>query len=186
MTQDVRALIFFNPAEEQQNIRVVSLRQWLDWAAGNKAQEWQVSLPMIQRGFVWKPAQIFELWDTLLQGLPIGALLVSELGKNVKSIPLTGQTAAIEAAGGSLGLVDGQQRTLAMLAGWPLPAGTPISHRLWVDFADTPRSGEHFRMRVTTRNQPFGFARDNPNSKLSLAERSKAKTEWMTTKLASA
>lgn len=186
MTQDVRALIFFNPAEEQQNIRVVSLRQWLDWAAGNKAQEWQVSLPMIQRGFVWKPAQIFELWDTLLQGLPIGALLVSELGKNVKSIPLTGQTAAIEAAGGSLGLVDGQQRTLAMLAGWPLPAGTPISHRLWVDFADTPRSGEHFRMRVTTRNQPFGFARDNPNSKLSLAERRKAQTEWLTTQPESA
>lgn len=172
-------MTFFNTAEGNQNIRVVTLRQWLDWAAGHKPEEWQISLPMIQRGFVWKPAQIIELWDTLLQGLPIGALLVSELGKGVRNIPLTAQAATVAASGGSLGLVDGQQRTLAMLAGWPLPAGTAISHRLWVDFADKPHGSERLRLRVTTRNQPFGFARDNPSTKLPLAERRKALTAWL-------
>ena len=32
---------------------------------------------MIQRDFVWEPLQIIGLWDTLIQGLPIGALLGS-------------------------------------------------------------------------------------------------------------
>lgn len=177
--QEVSDLSFFNPAEGNQNIRVVTLHQWLDWAAGHKANEWQVSLPMIQRGFVWKPAQILELWDTLFQGLPIGALLVSELEPGVHRIPLNGQFSSTTAAGGSLGLVDGQQRTLAMLAGWPVGQDIHISHRLWVDFADQPRSDERFCMRVTTRNQPFGFTRANPNAKLPLADRRKAQASWL-------
>lgn len=174
-------MIFFNAADGHQNIRIATLRQWLNWAAGHNPNEWQVSLPLIQRGFVWKPSQILELWDTLLQGLPIGALLVSELDKGVRSTPLTGTVSTTNAACGSLGLVDGQQRTLAMLAGWPLSAGTQISHRLWVDFADKPHNGERLRMRVTTRNQPFGFARDNPNAKLPLTERRKAQAAWLKT-----
>ncbi|KFE52448.1 hypothetical protein IV02_08425 [Pseudomonas syringae] len=170
---------FFNPVEGNQNIRVVTLHQWLEWAAGHRANEWQVSLPMIQRGFVWKPAQILELWDTLFQGLPIGALLVSELEAGVHRTPLNGQASSAVDAGGSLALVDGQQRTLAMLAGWPIRQDTPISHRLWVDFADQPRSDERVSMRVTTRNQPFGFSRANPNSKLPLADRRKAQASWL-------
>ena len=174
-------LSFFNAAEGHQNIRVVTLRQWLGWAAGLQPTEWHVSLPMIQRGFVWKNAQILELWDTLLRGLPVGALLVSELKKGVKNISLTQGDQATDDAGGMLGLVDGQQRTLAMLIGWPLPSTTLISHRLWVDFADKPHSGERLRLRLTTRNQPFGYTRDNPNAKLPLAERRKAQLTWQAT-----
>ncbi len=136
---------------------------------------------MIQRGFVWKPLQIIELWDTLLQGLPIGALLVTELQAGAKSVPLMQQQNDVQQhpkVSPRLGLVDGQQRTLAMLAGWPLPLGTPYSLRIWVDFADTPRSGDMLRLRITTRNQPFGFGRDTPNTKLSLTERRKAQDEW--------
>lgn len=172
-------MIFFDPVNSQKNIRVSMLSDWLDWAAGNKPKEWHVALPMIQRGFVWKPSQIIQLWDTLFQGLPFGALLVSELPKNTQSIALVGNTQSGKDQGcGRLGLVDGQQRTLAMLAGWPLPSQTPISHRIWVDFADTPRQGELLSLRITTRNQPFGYSRDNPNAKLSLSDRRKALTVW--------
>jgi hypothetical protein len=172
-------MIFFDPANAQKNIRVSRLCEWLDWAAGNRPDEWQVSLPMIQRGFVWKPSQIIQLWDTLFQGLPFGALLVSELPEDAQSIDLVShkQTATNQVYG-RLGLVDGQQRTLAMLAGWPLPSQTPISHRIWVDFADAPRKGELLSLRITTRNQPFGYSRDKPNVKLPLADRRKALTAW--------
>lgn len=172
-------MIFFDPANAQKNIRVSKLGEWLDWAAGNRPDEWQVSLPMIQRGFVWKPSQIIQLWDTLFQGLPFGALLVSELPKDAQSIDLVShkQTATNQVYG-RLGLVDGQQRTLAMLAGWPLPCHTPISHRIWVDFADAPRKGELLTLRITTRNQPFGYSRDKPNIKLPLSDRRKALTAW--------
>ena len=172
-------MLFFDPANAQKNIRVAMLSEWLDWAAGNRPDEWQVSLPMIQRGFVWRPSQIIQLWDTLFQGLPFGALLVSELPEDAQSIDLVShkQTEANQVYG-RLGLVDGQQRTLAMLAGWPLPSQTPISHRIWVDFADTPRKGELLTLRITTRNQPFGYSRDKPNVKLPLSDRRKALTAW--------
>ena len=32
-----------------------------------------VELPSIQRGFVWKPKQIEDLWDSILRGYPIGS-----------------------------------------------------------------------------------------------------------------
>lgn len=172
-------MLFFDRANAQKNIRVSTLREWLDWAAGNRPEEWQVSLPMIQRGFVWKPSQIIQLWDTLFQGLPFGALLVSELPEDAQSIDLVShkQTESNQVYG-RLGLVDGQQRTLAMLAGWPLPSQTPISHRIWVDFADAPRKGELLTLRITTRNQPFGYSRDKPNVKLPLSDRRKALSAW--------
>jgi uncharacterized protein with ParB-like and HNH nuclease domain len=58
--------------EEGRGIRIVDLPGWLDWSSGNQTK-YKVALPMIQRGFVWKPNQIIELWDTLLRGMPIGS-----------------------------------------------------------------------------------------------------------------
>lgn len=133
---------------------------------------------MIQRGFVWKPSQIIKLWDTLFQELPFGALLVSELPENAKSVALLGAKSSSDLIYDRLGLVDGQQRTLAMLVGWPLPNHTPISHRIWVDFAEAPRQGEMLTLRLTTRNQPFGYSRENPNAKLSLSDRRLALAAW--------
>lgn len=84
--------VFFDPAKSQKNIRVSTLREWLDGANGNRPEEWHVALLMIQRGFVCKPSQIIQLWDTLFQGLPFGALLVSDLPKDAQSIALVGRT----------------------------------------------------------------------------------------------
>lgn len=173
-------MAFFS--DKHKNVRTVPLHQWLHWAAGHVLQEVQVALPLIQRGFVWKPNQITELWDTLLQDMPIGALLVSEMKPGMDGLAIdSGRERATAIAEKRLALVDGQQRTLSMLTGWPLPDGTLYTHRLWVDFADPPRSGERLRLRVTTRNQPFGFQRDAANSKLLQAQRSAAKEAWLHT-----
>ena len=75
-------------------------------------------------------------------------------------------------AKGGLGLVDGQQRTLAMLVAWQ-PA-EQMDRRIWVDFRDTPAPGQLLRLRVTTENHPFGFQRNEPSRKLSLDDRRKA------------
>lgn len=156
------------------SIRVMPLVTWLDMAAGSN-REYKVVLPMIQRGFVWKPAQIIELWDSLLQGMPIGTLMVSEMDGHGASLalrggPPDGASEAVDARQ-ALGLVDGQQRTLAMLMGWmPFVPGAS-RHRLWIDFGDDPPAGHLLRLRVTTRNQPFGFRRDDPNGRLSMDDR---------------
>ena len=60
------------------DIEIVRLADWLDWAGGRKRDRF-IALPMIQRGSVWQPHQIIDLWDSLLQGMPIGSMMVSEL-----------------------------------------------------------------------------------------------------------
>lgn len=157
----------------ERDVKVISLVNWLNWASGNKS-ELYVALPMIQRGSVWEPRQIIDLWDSLLQGMPIGCMLASELPAGTTVRRPGKSEREVVPAGGGVGLIDGQQRTLAMLAAWPLQTDLTIDQRVWIDFADDPAPGQLLRLRVTTRNQPFGFQRIKPNSKLSLNDRRKA------------
>lgn len=155
-------------------IQVLALTQWLDMAAGKHAAV-GVDLPMIQRGFVWKPKQIMDLWDSLLSGMPIGALMVSEMQQGDAHVALTPNGEGPRTATQRLGLVDGQQRTLAMLMGWRAFTAGAAQHRLWVDLADEPAPGHHVRLRISTRHQPFGYQRIEPNRKLSLDERRRSR-----------
>lgn len=174
------------------SVRVLQLHDWLDLAAniersdpsggGGGLTNFRVVLPMIQRGFVWKPEQIIELWDSLLQGMPIGTLMVSEMPNQDPYVDLPGGSRSPMSHPNTdkapLGLVDGQQRTLAMLMGWlPFQKGES-RNRLWVDFGDAPGSGHLLRLRVTTINQPFGFRREAPNSRLSMSERRNAQEAY--------
>lgn len=38
-----------------------------------------VKIPELQRGLVWKPAQVELLWDSILRGFPIGSFLLSDI-----------------------------------------------------------------------------------------------------------
>lgn len=167
---------FFKNNPDFSSVRVMKLYEWLDMAAGQHP-EFKVVLPMIQRGFVWKPNQIIELWDSLLQGMPIGTLMVSEVSEMVKDANFADLRKSVSDEGANkhkIALVDGQQRTLAMLAGWVPFESVKGSHRLWVDFGDEPPAGECVRLRMTTKNQPFGYRRDNPNGKLTLDDKRRA------------
>ena len=84
----------------------------------------QVELPSIQRGFVWKPKQVEDLWDSILRGYPIGSFLFSKSGEK-------------------LYLMDGQQRSTSIFLGhfnpynqidttkaWSIKGELPV---LWID-----------------------------------------------------
>ena len=101
-------------------IAVVKLCDWLDWVTLS-SHDVAVALPMIQRGSVWKPRQIVDLWDYLLRGMPVGSMTVSRLDEEqITTYRVVSEKEAKteKLQKGTLFLLDGQQRTLAMCVGW--------------------------------------------------------------------
>lgn len=159
------------------DIEIMPLDQWLNYASGCDESVF-VALPLIQRGSVWKPKQIIDLWDTLLRGMPMGSLMYSRMlpGSEVREIG--GKDMIKTPDSGAIGLIDGQQRTLAMLIAWA-KVGEKMDRRIWVDFDDKPGDEHIFRLHITTKNQPFGFQKSSPSTKLSLSERGDALNKFI-------
>lgn len=163
---------------DDQTVSSLRIADYLDWAAHSDTEQYSrvLAMPPIQRGFVWKPKQIQDLWDSLLRGMPIGSILLKESQPDEKSTGLAPVNRHVEGnAKPGFHLLDGQQRTLAMLLGFP--SSFSALHKLWIDFSEPGKNGSQFQFRVTTEAQPFGFNPDG--SRLSLAERRKARSCWM-------
>jgi hypothetical protein len=116
------------------------------------AQNHTVSLPTVQRGFVWKPSQIENLWDSLLRGFPVGAFVLSHGGETARGA-------------GCLDLLDGQQRATAICLGFGNDTfrRAPENARVFIDL-DSPKFEDNrkYIFRAITRSHPWGYqANDN-------------------------
>jgi hypothetical protein len=99
---------------EGENVDTVRLIDYLAWiAGGDNDNHTLIALPPIQRSPVWKPAQVIDLWDSLLRGMPIGSFLV---GRMRERNPRREFNMADQAYPNKEGffLLDGQQRTLVL------------------------------------------------------------------------
>lgn len=172
------------PEHGGQTVSAIRITEYLHWAANPELYPLELAIPPIQRGFVWKPKQLQDLWDSLLRGMPIGSILLkaSVEGDQIKASVEGDQNAGLTADHGTIKsasksgfqLMDGQQRTLAMLLGFP--SQNKAQHKLWIDFSEDGRNGSQFQFRVSTVAQPFGFSVDG--ERLSLDERQKARISW--------
>lgn len=119
-------------------------------------RERNLELPSVQRGFVWKPYQIEDLWDSVLRGYPIGAIVISD--KKNKNL-----------------LLDGQQRLTALCLGLAnlndknnFFRSSLYSHRIFIDLKKPrPDDIRKFYIRVTTRSHPWGYQKTNNTKPLS-------------------
>lgn len=141
-----------------------SLQHIADWQLN--PEESLVDLPTIQRGFVWKPKQVEDLWDSLLRGYPIGSFLFSQTGEKFY-------------------LMDGQQRATSIFLGyfnpfntintikaWAIKGELPV---VWIDIKPESKPiNSKFLIRTVTRSHPWGYQAVNNDTKLSVADRNKA------------
>ena len=135
-----------------------------------------IKLPVIQRGFVWKPYQIENIWDSLFRGFPIGSFLLAK----------TNDCDDLE-------LFDGQQRATAIALGfynpWSEDQPSEIGNAkslptIWVDLYPMettgnseipilPENSERL-FRVLTESHPWGYLARANNEKMGVRFRAKA------------
>ena len=71
----------------------------------------KLALPDIQRPFVWKPAQVRDLFDSLYRGFPVGTLMLWETGAEVGTKQVGGGATDMVP---KLLIIDGQQRLTSL------------------------------------------------------------------------
>jgi hypothetical protein len=115
-----------------------SLLQISQWGA----KESEVKLPNVQRGFVWKPSQVENLWDSLLRGYPIGSFVLSKKKESEKRE-----------------LLDGQQRATAICLGFGMETFRQSQQkaRIFVDLERPKNGNRKYLFRVITRSHPWGY-----------------------------
>lgn len=115
-----------------------------------------VDLPPVQRGFVWKPFQIENLWDSLLRGYPVGAFVLS---------PNSQQAGTFE-------ILDGQQRGTSICLGFGNKTFRASENKIKVFIDLYVQKGEDNRkyiFMVITKSHPWGY-RKTDNTKTLTAE----------------
>ena len=142
-----------------------ALKDIADWLISPK----DVSLPALQRGFVWKPYQIEALWDSIFRDYPIGAFMLTKEGEKKM-------------------IIDGQQRATAIALGFYNPWLQELKQignaknlpTIWIDLTpDTVTDTHQFVFRVTTRSHPWGYQRKNNSTTLVYGDRVKASEMYM-------
>jgi hypothetical protein len=160
-----------HPTETSPALSLREIASWHDIAEITERPGIRASVPVLQRGLVWNPDQIELLWDSILRGFPIGALVIStRISAQVK-----------DGEAGKLGvthhLLDGQQRCDAIALaykdpfnGETLEADLKSSKSiLWLDLNPTKDewSTREFVVRLTTPSHPWGYSRSDHTDTLS-------------------
>lgn len=134
--------------------RLGEIKQWL-------SKDSTIELPAIQRGFVWKPYQIENLWDSVFRQYPMGSFLLTATGKKLM-------------------LIDGQQRATALALGFFNPWKDESLHLgnvknlpvIWMDVLPVSKTENSvFVFRVVTRSHPWGYQLNNNRNVLSVSDR---------------
>lgn len=96
-----------------------------------------IGIPAVQRGLVWEPSQIVNLWDSIIKGYPIGIFQCYEENQGGKVTKC---------------LIDGQQRLNAICLGFE----NSEEASLWVAIEE---NSEKPVFMVCTRRHPWGYKR---------------------------
>lgn len=169
-----------NEQPNQQAHSTLPLRAIASWQLKEIADDPNPSIvagiPSLQRGAVWDAGQVELLWDSIMRGFPVGAIVVCKKLETQK-------TRRGKHASGwdddkvDYHLLDGQQRCNAIALGFLDPChfdagGDDMSAALWIDLQPkTPvaDSTRQFLFRVLTKAHPWGYQRNDAAGRLGVA-----------------
>ena len=133
----------------------------------------RASIPALQRGLVWSPQQNELLWDSILRGFPIGAVVLTRWSEKLKKSDEEKDDRVTHH------LLDGQQRCNAVAMGFSDPFGSEqptdskkVESILWLDLKPDPdrNSTRNYWIRATTTAHPWGYRRDDEAKTLAVGE----------------
>jgi len=148
---------------------------WLPLQLKNIQPDVKAQLPALQRGFVWKPKQVEKLWDSLIQGFPVGSLLLAPICGKSKTVGGKGADGAVKNPTHTL--LDGQQRATSIALGFRniwLNGNEENWASLWVDLEPSKSSDRQFDFRMITKSHPWGYRRTDPSKTISSSSANKA------------
>ena len=142
----------------------ITLNDIARWQLAPSSCDFLVELPKLQRGFVWEPYKVIDLWDSILRGFPIGSMMVSSIDPepNVNS----------DVQQNRYWLLDGQQRATSIAMGFynpwrpevhdPSIWSVKILPILWIDLLGKPQGNDQkmFFVNLVTQSHPWGYKND--------------------------
>ena len=132
--------------KENTNVRLYSLKKLYEMRKNGA-----IGIPAVQRGLVWEPSKIVNLWDSLVKGYPIGIFQCYNDSNGAKA------------------LIDGQQRLNAICLGFE----NSEQATMWVAEKE---DGEPVFMVCTIRH-PWGYQRNEVSAGAKLTAFSAAKRD---------
>ena len=173
--QDKKAYppVFTPEGNTIQGMSVLHFMQWAKASIDDPPFEGSLTLPMVQRSSLWRPSQVLGLWDSLLEGMPIGCFYLVEQTEPREARSIAGENQSNMVTGRGFELLDGQQRARTLVLGLRKPS---IEKRcLWVRFHVA--GPMHFELLLTTAAQPFGY-KPGTGDKLSFDDRRNARVAF--------
>jgi hypothetical protein len=138
---------------------ITEISEWCSPVGAEFPNSIRVELPKVQRGFVWKPKQIEDLWDSLLRGYPVGSFVFNINEKK------------------ELQLLDGQQRATSITIGFANKTfkGTEKHVRLFIDLnPPNEEDARKYYFRVITDSHPWGYQLKSNNKPLEAQQKREA------------
>ncbi len=158
------------------NVLLLTLPQIAAWQIDHSSAQPQpccmAELPALQRGAVWKAGQIEVLWDSIFQGFPLGAFLLSPFDANLGQQSFMHKKPSAQAMPLTHMLLDGQQRANGIALGFLNPwhdtsPAANVKSVLWVDLAPPPKGRDvAYVFRTVTRAHPWGYSLADPESRI--------------------
>ena len=118
----------------------------------------RIRVPKFQRNFVWKQDDLHQLLDSILQGFPIGSILIWETEERVETTTRFGPIEIGPRPNGTISyLLDGQQRMSTLVGTLRLPeeADTIVDDVDWRVYCNLESLG--FERAATTKPEPQYF-----------------------------